>query len=228
MGLAQRLVSYVKGREVIFDDKVSFGYLLNLSLEKFFALLRGLLKTRQLIFLGRGTTIKASAQLFSEKGVEISNYCQIDCLGQHGLFIGKGSKVGSYSIVSVSGSLADLGHKIEIGRNVGIGEFAHIGGAGSVSIGDDTVTGAYLSIHPENHNFDDKSKPIRLQGVSRLGVHIGKGCWIGAKVTFLDGSSIGNGCVVGAGAVVNKKFADYVVIGGVPARILRHLDRSPK
>lgn len=226
MSLAQKLLSYVKGRQVILDDKVTFGYLLNLTLEKFFALIRGFLKTQKLIFIGRGTTVKASSQLFPERGVEISNYCQIDCLGLDGLFIGRGSKVGSYSIINVSGSLADLGHKIEIGRNVGIGEFAHIGGAASVSIGEDTITGAYLSIHPENHNFNEKLKPIRLQGVNRQGIHIGKGCWIGAKVTFLDGSSVGDGCVVGAGSVVNKKFPNHVVIGGVPARILKYIDTA--
>jgi len=227
MNLVQRLMQYAKGRPVTLDQNVSLWYLMGLAFEKLIALLRGLLKTQKFVFLGRGTTVRAPNQLFAEKGVEVSNYCQIDCIAHEGLFMARGAKIGSYSIVKVSGTLSDLGQKIEIGRNVGIGDFAHIGGAGPVRVGDNTITGAYLSIHPENHNFNDRLKPIRLQGVTRVGISIGKDCWIGAKVTFLDGSAIGNGCVVAAGAVVTKVFPDHVVIGGVPARIIRHLDRAP-
>lgn len=224
MKLVQRLMQYAKGRRISLDEKVPLGYLMGLTFEKLFALLRGLLKTRKFVFIGNGTTVRAPNQLFAERGIEISSYCQIDCLSHEGLFMSQGVKIGSYSIVKVSGTLSDLGQKIEIGRNVGIGDFAHIGGAGPVRIGDNTITGAYLSIHPENHNFGDRSQPIRLQGVTRKGISIGNDCWIGAKVTFLDGSAIGNGCVVAAGAVVTKVFPDHVVIGGVPARIIKSLD----
>lgn len=227
MRIFQKLFTRVKGRHVQIDRKVSDLYLTSLAIDKLFSLVLGILKTRKVIFLGRGTKVLAPRYLYAAKGVEISSYCQIDCLGRHGLIIGQGSKIGSFSIVKVSGTLSDLGQKIEIGRNVGIGEFAHIGGAGPVTIGDDTISGAYLSVHPENHNFDDIEKPIRFQGVTRQGIEIGKGCWIGAKVTFLDGSKIGDGCVVAAGAVVTRSFPDRVVIGGVPAKIIRHLKGGP-
>ena len=57
---------------------------------------------------------------------------------------------------------------------------------------------------------------------SKGGVKIGCNCWIGAKVTILDGTEIGNGCVVAAGAVVTGKFPDNVIIGGIPAKILKY------
>ena len=47
-------------------------------------------------------------------------------------------------------------------------------------------------------------------------------CWIGAGAVFLDGSSIGSGCIVSANAVVTKKFPDNVIIGGIPAKILKN------
>ena len=50
---------------------------------------------------------------------------------------------------------------------------------------------------------------------------IGNNCWIGAKVTILDGTKIGNGCFVAAGAVVYGEYPDNVIIGGVPAKILK-------
>ena len=37
---------------------------------------------------------------------------------------------------------------------------------------------------------------------------------------FLDGYSIGDGCIVAANAVVTKKFPDNVIIGGIPAKII--------
>ena len=226
MSLFLKLISIVKGRDIVLDRKVNFFYLLQLSTIKFLALLRGLIFTWKLVFLGRGASVIAAKQLFVSNGVEIGPYCQIDCLSHKGLFIGSSSKIGAFSTLKVSGSLADLGVAIRIGDNVGIGEYAHIGGAAEVTIGDNTITGSYLSIHPENHIFSDISLSIRLQGVTRQGVHIGSNCWIGAKASFLDGSEIGDGCVVAAGAVVTKKFGRHLLIGGVPARVLKDLKNT--
>ena len=47
--------------------------------------------------------------------------------------------------------------------------------------------------------------------------------WVGSKVTFLDGSEVGNNSVVAAGAVVNGKFPPNVVIGGVPAKVIKEI-----
>jgi len=108
-----------------------------------------------------------------------------------------------------------------VGNNVGISEFAYIGGAGGVKIGSDTIVGQYFSTHPENHIFATTDRKIREQGVTRLGIEIGPNCWIGSKVTILDGVRLGRSCVVAAGSVVNSAFPDYAIIGGVPARLLR-------
>jgi len=55
---------------------------------------------------------------------------------------------------------------------------------------------------------------------------IGDNVWIGANATICPGVILGNGVVVGAGAVVTKSFPDNVVIGGVPARILKKVPGS--
>lgn len=218
-----KVLSWAKGRSIVLDDNVTFLYLSRILFEKAFALLRGLVLTRRFIFVGRGTSIRATQKLFAERGAELGRYCDIDCLSSQGLSIGRGSKIGSHSVIKVSGTLSSLGHSIVIGQNVGIGEFAHIGGAAPVVIGNNTISGAYLSIHPENHVFTENDLPVREQGVTRIGISIDEDCWIGAKVTFLDGSSVGKGCVVAAGSVVNRVFPDRVLIGGVPAKVLREL-----
>ena len=114
-----------------------------------------------------------------------------------------------------------MGQYIKIGNNVGIGEFAYLGGAGGLEIGDDCIVGQYLSCHPENHVATDLNTPIRFQGVTRKGIKIGKNCWIGSKVTILDGVEVGDGCIIAAGAVLAKSFPQNVIIGGVPAKVLK-------
>lgn len=221
MSIVEKAISIVKGRPTILDARVSAFYLFGVLTGKAFALARGFVKTRKLVFIGRKTTVRTPGQLQCGKGAEIGAFCEVDCLSHGGISIGSGSRIGNFSIVRVSGTLSDLGQTIVIGSNVGIGEFAHIGGAGGVWIGDDTIAGAYLSVHPENHIFSDPATPIRDQGVTRRGIKIGRGCWIGAKVTILDGVTIGDGCVIAAGSVVRKSFPELSVIGGVPARLLR-------
>ena len=213
----------IKGRSIVFDEKVRDIDLLNLFYTQGISVIRGLFKLRKMVSLGSKVLIKAKHKTYFGKGVSIGDYCTLDALGHEGLSIGAGSSIGSFSLLKVSGTLTSLGKGINIGCNVGLGDFTHIGGAGGVVIGDDTIAGAYLSIHPENHVFTDINEAIRKQGVTRKGISIGKNCWIGAKVTILDGSIVGDGCVIAAGAVVNGVFPDHVVIGGVPAKILKEI-----
>ena len=115
-----------------------------------------------------------------------------------------------------------LGKGLIVGDNVGLGTHGFWGCAGGIEIGSDVIFGNYVSLHSENHNFKDLIKPIRLQGVNHKGIKIGSNCWIGSKVTILDGATIGNGCIIAAGAVLKGIFPDNVIIGGVPARILKY------
>lgn len=219
--LVQAAVAHIKKRPFFIDPCISGTDLAYIALRNGLALVRGILRCRRLVALGRGVRLVSKARLNLQRGVNVGDYVVLDALGRRGISIGTGSSIGSFSILKVSGTLSDLGLGIDIGRNVGIGEFAHIGGAGGVRIGDDTIVGAYFSVHPESHNFADKQSLIREQGVTRKGVNVGMNCWIGAKVTLLDGCHIGDNTVVAAGAVVRGEFPGDVVIGGVPAVIIK-------
>jgi len=96
-----------------------------------------------------------------------------------------------------------------------------VGCQGGVNIGENVIMGPRVNIHSENHNFEDINIPIKDQGVSRKGININNNCWVGAGVIFLDGVTIGEGCVIAAGSVVNKSFPKNSIIAGVPARILK-------
>ena len=173
------------------------------------------------IMLGKGVTFFNSPKIKWGKFLRLGNYVYVSALGRNGVAFGNNVSIGAYSRIIVSTSLNEIGDSIVFGNNVGIGEFAYLGGAGGLTIGDDCIVGQYLSCHPENHNCNDLTQLIRHQGVSRKGIVIGANCWIGSKVTILDGVNIGAGCVIAAGSVVTKSFPENSIIGGVPAKFLK-------
>ncbi len=178
------------------------------------------------LFLGRGVRLRNLGNIELSPWIRLEDGVHIDALGRGSIQLGRHVRIGAYSRLIISTTLDNLGAYIRIGNNVGIGEFAYLGGAGGLEIGDDCIIGQYFSCHPENHNFDNPKKLIRLQGVTRKGIRIGKNCWIGSKVTILDGVTIGDNCVIAAGAVVTKSMPAGSVIGGVPAKVLRPVKKQ--
>ena len=232
--MIRSIVLYIgrkKNPQFTIDSNVSSTLLFWFIVHKSIAFLRGLriiaaLKKPQFLFLGSGVSLQGLKQIRFGKMVQLGDHVLLSGYGKRGMHIGNHVWIGSHSSLKVSFSFNDQGDYIYIGNNVGIGEFAHLGGAGGLSIGDDCIIGPYLSCHPENHNFADARKKIREQGVTRKGISVGKNCWIGAKVTILDGVTIGDNCVIAAGAVVNKNMPANSVIGGVPARVIRNREDS--
>ena len=115
---------------------------------------------------------------------------------------------------------ATIGSKLSIGDNSGIGVNCSCGG--EIYIGNDVMMGPEVVIVSANHEFSSLDVPIRLQGYQESKpCIIGNDVWIGRRVMIMPGVKIGNGCIVGAGAVVTKDVPDYAVVGGVPAKIIK-------
>ena len=51
---------------------------------------------------------------------------------------------------------------------------------------------------------------------------IGNDVWIGSRVIIMQGIRIGDGAVIGAGAVVTKDVPPYAIVAGVPAKVIRY------
>ena len=209
-----------------FDSHVSISILVELMITQLAMRTRSLKlvfrgRVENKLQLGKKVSLKNLSKIKFGSGVKLSDYVLLDGLGSKKIVIGDNCTIGAFSRLITSTSYSDLGLGIVLGNNVGIGEWCYIGGAGGVSIGDGTIAGQYLSIHPENHRSDDLFVEIRLQGVTRQGISVGKNVWIGSKVTILDGSNIGDGCILAAGSVVTGgDYPENSIIGGVPARVL--------
>jgi len=223
--LVEKLIQ-LRNPQFQFDEHVELRTVCALAFEKglehlrsYKLLLHG--KIPHKLFLGKGVRFFNSSKIDLGRWVKLGDHVYLSGLGKGILRIGDHSGIGAFSRVIVSTSFNNIGEFIHIGNNVGIGEFAYLGGGGGLTIGDDCIVGQYFSCHPENHYYINTKKLIRDQGVSRQGISIGKNCWIGSKVTVLDGVKIGDNCVIAAGAVVTKNMPADSVIGGVPAKILK-------
>ncbi len=233
--MLKKLVLYLgkrKNPKFTLHASVSNAVLLDFLFSGFMALTRANIrmilhgKNPSLVFFGNNVKVQGMSFAHFGKGVQIGDYVNLKAYGTEGLSLGNYAWIGAHSCLKVSFSFNDPGSYIRIGRNVGIGEYAHLGGAGGLEIGDDCIIGPYFSCHPENHQFYNHQELIRLQGVTRKGIVVGKNCWVGAKVTLLDGVRIGDNCVIAAGAVVTKDMPANAVIGGVPAKVIRYREQE--
>lgn len=214
-----------------FDKNLKQHMILELFIEYFIMRIRGIIVQIRLlsaskIYVGKNISLKYTSNIKLEKNVRIGNYVTLSGLGSGLLEIKEGAAIGSFSNVIISTSLNNIGQNIHIGHHTSIGEYAYLGGAGGLHIGNECIVGQYFSCHPENHGYNIEDKSFRFQPVTRKGIYIGNNCWIGSKVTILDGVTIGNNCVIAAGSVVTKDIPDNSLVGGIPARIIKQLDQT--
>ena len=74
---------------------------------------------------------------------------------------------------------------------------------------------------PAPHNLFVHKKGNN-SGYSKGDILIKNDVWIGANATILDGITVGNGAVIAAASVVTKDVAAYAIVGGNPARLIKH------
>ena len=212
------------GKTYSLDENISNKLVIYFIFNRVFMILRGLIKTKRKIFIGKRVTILNANNFQFGQSCTLEKNVLIDCHASKKLVFGDIVKIGAFSTISTTSHLSKYGIGLEIGNNSAVGEYSYFGCSGGVKIGNDVIMGQYVSFHSENHSFADKTKLIREQGVSSEGIVIGNNIWVGSKVTFLDGCKVRDNSVIAAGAVVIDVFPPNVVIGGVPAKIIKHLD----
>lgn len=116
----------------------------------------------------------------------------------------------------------DYGINITVGENFFSNYGLMILDVNRVTIGKNCMIAPNVSIFSATHPVRAEE---RYNGVELgLPITIGDNCWIGGGAIINPGVTLGNNVVVASGAVVTKSFGDNVVIGGVPAKIIKTLD----
>lgn len=193
----------------------------------FVRIIRKLLRTSWVLFFRSISTAKPEG--------EFRSIAPVLCEGKGRIVVGEGTSFGfiedadywtSYEFLNVR----NKDSKIVIGRNCQIcNHFTAVSEGEGIEIGDNVLIGTSVTLMDSDFHEIDPSR--RIGGNPKMGkVTLADNVWIGDRVTILKGTSIGENSVVAAGAVVSGEFPANVVIGGVPARVIREIDsvQSPK
>ncbi len=150
----------------------------------------------------------------------MANFEGGNTLGNHSLFLNSYMGFGTY-----------IAEKSFI-KNTVIGRYCSVGNEVMTVVGNHPLN-QFASISPvfyskacqtgftyvEKEKFNDFNY---IDENRKISVEIGNDVWIGARATILEGVKIGDGAVIGAGAVVTKDVLPYAIVGGVPAKIIRY------
>lgn len=139
---------------------------------------------------------------------------RLDVLPFRRFSLGKNSAVEAYCVIN--NGVGD----VLIGDNslVGVGSVV----IGPVQIGANVIIAQHVVLSGLNHDYQDIHTPIRQQPVTTALIVVEDDCWIGANSVVTAGVTIGRHSVVAGGSVVTRNVPPYSVVGGNPARILKH------
>ncbi len=146
---------------------------------------------------------------------------------ENNVVLGKNVRIFDESMVNIFGcAIGDdtfIGPFVEITRGVAIGKRCKIEShsflCDSVSVGDDVFIGHGVTFTNDLYPKVDRS-------VKYIKTRVGSYASIGSNATIVCGVTLGEYCVVGAGAVVTKDVPDYSIVAGNPAKVLRQFDSA--
>ena len=145
----------------------------------------------------------------SGKKSQCSRSSEIKCHKNSKITVGRINLFPNVHVAAIDGGEISLGDNVFINRN------CIFVAKESISVGNNCSFGPNVCVYDHDHAFGrakQNGEKFRCKPIS-----IGDGCWIGANVTILKGTQIGDNCVIGAGCVVS---------GTIPANTLVKADRS--
>ncbi len=169
------------------------------------------------VVFGRGVMLRHPHKIRIGSNVIIDDYCVIDAKGtdNSGISISEGVFIGRNTILYCKNG------DIEIQARANIGANCQLYSGQKLVIGKGTLIAAYSYIMSGGRYEYHSPVPLANQnGYSKGPTSIGDNCWLGAKVVVLDGVSIGDDTVIGAGAVVTRDIPANVVAVGTPAKVI--------
>ena len=174
------------------------------------------------VIFGKSVTIRNPHKIVIGNNVIIDENVMLDAKGTNnkGILLENGVFLGRNTILSCKNG------DIILKENVNIGFNCEVYSLNKVEIGENTLIAAYTYIIGGGHSSEDADTPFRDQEKHAKGIKIGKNVWLGAKSVIMDGCSVGDNSIIGAGAIVTKDVPEYSVAVGMPAKVMK--DRREK
>lgn len=176
-------------------------------IKNIYSLIMTKITMRQARFIRRPIYIRGRKSMTGCNGLTTGRFCRFDLIG---------SKRTLY-----------------IGDNCEMGDMTHIVAYESVKLGDNVLIASKCFISDANHGSysgDFQDSPFTAPNKRELKtspVSIGSNTWIGENAVILAGSDIGEGCIIGANSIINKKIsAGSIVVGN--GKVIKKYDAVEK
>ncbi len=209
------------------DTALSTWDIIRIMGAKGICLLRGIIysirfkKASLPLFSGRNVRIRFAERITSGACLTLQNDVTINALSKKGVAFGRNVTLCKGTTIDCTGVIRELGEGLVVGDYVGMSEGCFIQVRGAVRIGSHVMMGPGVRIFSENHAFESSDKLLTEQPTIRKGVCIEDDIWIGAGATILDGVTVGRGSIIAAGSVVTRDVPPFVIVAGVPAKVIK-------
>lgn len=173
-------------------------------------------KKKKLLFVGNNTIFSGDIYFKNPQYIKLGSKC----------FIGPEYKIEAWDHYGKD----HFNPVIVLDDNVRINSRCHIGAIRKIHIGRGTLIGSNVMIFDHSHGQSTidqlKISPSKRALYSKGEVRIGENCWICENACILPNVDIGDGSIIGAGAVVTKDVPPYSVVVGNPARIVKSMNNN--
>ena len=158
--------------------------------------------------------IRRGGKILLGRNARIGEYTRV--------IVGPGSvlAIGPRTAIERGGELtAVYGARVAIGADTYVGSFCNIRSDDSIQIGNGCYIAQFVSVIDGGYKLTAETGRISREDYETKSVRIGHNVWLGVGVIVLPGVSIGDGAVLGAGAVVTKDIPARSIAVGNPARV---------
>lgn len=173
---------------------------------------------RKVVF-GKNVTLRHPHKITLGDGVVLDAGSMVDAKGadNQGIILSDRVYLGRNTILYCKNG------DIEIGENVSFSANCIVFSSNRVVMKKNSVVAAFVYLLSGGEYDLEDPTPLALQkGTCTKGpLEIGADCWLGAGAKVLDGASLGDRCVIGAGGVVNQPIPANSIAVGVPARVVK-------
>ncbi len=178
--------------------------------------------TGKKLVVGRNVTLRHSKKIRLGDNVILDDNAMIDAKGgtNRGIRLDDNVYVGRNTIIYCKNGDIHLEERVNVSSN------CTVFSSHDLTIGAATMIGAYSYIlSGGEYDYTQRDVPFAEQsGMETKGpLRIGADCWIAARVTVLDGATVGNHCVLGAGAVVTGPIPEHSLAVVVPGKVIKNI-----